>query len=76
MSGPEVFAELLRIRPDIKVILTTAYGQETTLPTVGGQKAWAFIRKPYQLSDLWNLISAACRQKGMSAPAASDLPVS
>ena len=34
MSGPEVFAELRRIRPDIKVIITTAYSQETTVPTV------------------------------------------
>jgi len=76
MSGPEVFAELRRIRPNIKVIITTAYSQETTLPTVGGQQSWAFIRKPYQLHDLWNLIWLACRQKGMSAHAASNLPVS
>jgi two-component system cell cycle sensor histidine kinase/response regulator CckA len=76
MSGPEVFAELRRIRPDIKVIVTTAYGQETTMPTAGGQQSWAFIRKPYQLNDLWNLIWEACRQKGMSAHAASDLPAS
>ena len=67
MSGPEVFEELRRIRPDIKVIITTAYGQETTVPTVGGQQYWAFIRKPYQLNDLWNLISAACRERSMSA---------
>jgi two-component system cell cycle sensor histidine kinase/response regulator CckA len=75
MSGLEVFAELRRIRPDIKVIITTAYGQETTLPTVGVQQSSAFIRKPYQLNDLWNLIWAVCRQKG-SAHAASDLPAS
>jgi CheY-like chemotaxis protein len=56
MSGPEVFAELVRIRPDIKVIVTTAYGRETTLPICGGQQSWAFIRKPYQLNALWSLI--------------------
>jgi PAS domain S-box-containing protein len=67
MSGPEVFAELLQIRPDIKVVVTTAYGQETTLPTVSGQLYWAFIRKPYQLNDLWNLIWPACGPKSMSA---------
>ena len=59
MSGPEVFAELQRIRPDIKVIVTTAYSQETTLP-IGGQQSWAFIRKPYQLNDLMNLLRGAC----------------
>jgi PAS domain S-box-containing protein len=76
MSGLEVFAELRRIRPDIKVIITTAYSQETTVPTIGDQQSWAFIRKPYQLNDLWNLIWLACRQKGMTTHAASDLPVS
>jgi CheY-like chemotaxis protein len=76
MSGPEVFAELRRIRPDIKVIITTAYSQETTVPIGGAQQSWAFIRKPYQLNDLWNLIWLACQQKGMTARAASDLPVS
>ena len=60
LSGPEVFAELRRIRPDVKVILTTAYSQETTMTTVGGQQAWAFIRKPYQLNDLVRLLRDAC----------------
>ncbi len=76
MSGPEVFTELRRMRPDIKIIITTAYSQETSAPTVGGQQSWAFIRKPYQLNDLWNLIWLVCRQKGTTAHAASDLPVS
>ena len=76
MSGPEVFAELRRIQPGIKVIVTTAYGREKALPTLVGQQAWAFIRKPYQLNDLWNLICTACQLKGMSAHAASDLPAS
>jgi CheY-like chemotaxis protein len=67
MSGLEVFAELRRIRRDIKVIITTAYSQETTVPTIGGKQSWAFIRKPYQLNDLWNLIWLTCRQKGMTS---------
>jgi CheY-like chemotaxis protein len=61
MSGLEVFAELRRIRRDIKVIITTAYSQETTVPTIGGKQSWASIRKPYQLNDLWNLIWLTCR---------------
>jgi CheY-like chemotaxis protein len=73
MSGLEVLAELRRIRPDVKVILTTAYGEEAAIAGVGGQ-AWAFIRKPYQLDDLVNLIGAACLQRrGLSDHAASGL---
>ena len=77
MSGPEVFAELRRIRPDVKVILTSAYSQETVLTAFGGQPTWDFVRKPYQLNDLVNLISAACLQKRvMSNLPAAGLPAS
>jgi len=63
LSGPEVFAELRRIRPEVKVILTTAYTEEMAITAVGGQRAWAFIRKPYQFQDLVELISEALAQK-------------
>jgi two-component system cell cycle sensor histidine kinase/response regulator CckA len=62
MKGPEVFAELRRIRPDVKTILTTAYSQEMVSANLGGQQPWAFIRKPYQIRELVNLLWDACRQ--------------
>ncbi len=61
MGGPEVFAEMSRIRPDVKVILTTALSQETVLTTFGGRRAWAFLRKPYRIDDLLRLIREACQ---------------
>lgn len=72
MSGLEVFAELRRIRPDVKVILTTAY-QETAVPAVSGQQAWAFVRKPYQINDLVNPIRAACVEKKGSGRAETNV---
>jgi two-component system, cell cycle sensor histidine kinase and response regulator CckA len=62
MKGHEVFAELRRIRPDIKVIITSAYSQEMALDSLGGQPAWAFIRKPFQIKELVNLLREACRE--------------
>jgi two-component system cell cycle sensor histidine kinase/response regulator CckA len=56
MSGPEVYAELRRIRPEVKVILTTAFSQQTALTAFEGQQAWAYIRKPYQIDHLVSLI--------------------
>ncbi len=56
LSGKEVLAEVRRIRPGIKVILTTAYSQEMTAHALGGQHDWAFIRKPYTISDLAKLL--------------------
>jgi two-component system cell cycle sensor histidine kinase/response regulator CckA len=63
MSGREVLNELRRIRPDVKVILTTAYSQENALSAIGEQRPWSYVRKPYQFSDLLNLLRTACRDK-------------
>ena len=60
ISGPRVFGELRQIRPDVKVILTTAYNRETAIKAIDGQQAWGFIRKPYQLNDLVRLLRGAC----------------
>ena len=60
MRGPEVFTSLQRIRPAVRVIFTTAYSQEAVLSEIRGMPAWAFIRKPYQLSDLTKLLLEAC----------------
>jgi two-component system cell cycle sensor histidine kinase/response regulator CckA len=52
MSGREVFDELLRIGRNVKVILCTAYSQETAVAEFGERKIRAFIRKPYRIDDL------------------------
>jgi PAS domain S-box-containing protein len=60
MSGPDLYLEMQRSRPGVKVVLTTAYSQETASTSFAGQPAWAFIRKPYQIGDLSNLLRKAC----------------
>jgi two-component system cell cycle sensor histidine kinase/response regulator CckA len=70
MSGSEVFAELRRIRPDVKVILTSAYSQGTVLTAVAGQQPWDFVRKPYRLNQVLDLIRDACTKRGVSGRAA------
>jgi CheY-like chemotaxis protein/two-component sensor histidine kinase len=51
-SSREVVAEAAQVRPDIRVILTSAYSQETTKGTVSGPQVRSFIRKPFRLGDL------------------------
>jgi DNA-binding response OmpR family regulator len=51
-SSREVVAEAAQIRPDIRVILTSAYSQEMTKGTVSAPQVRSFIRKPFQLGDL------------------------
>ena len=62
LSGREVLQELRRIRHDVKVILTTAYSQDTALASLSGERPWGFIRKPYRLNELAELLRNACQQ--------------
>jgi two-component system, cell cycle sensor histidine kinase and response regulator CckA len=63
-NGQDVFAELRRMRPDVKVILTSAYSHETILAVVGDLQGSDFIRKPYRLSDLVTLVRKSTAAKG------------
>ena len=51
-SSREVLAEAAKIRPDIRVVLTSAYGQEMFAAATNGPQISSFIRKPFQLADL------------------------
>jgi CheY-like chemotaxis protein len=55
MSGAEVLGELRRMRPDIKIVLTTAYGRDRALAEVG-ERNLSSIRKPYHITDHTALI--------------------
>jgi CheY-like chemotaxis protein len=56
MTGREVLEELRRIRPDVRVIVTTAYSQDSALKAMGDQQSWLYIRKPYRLSEVTDLV--------------------
>ena len=57
-SSREIFEEAQRLRPDLKMIVTSAYGKETVDATFG-RRVQYFIRKPFQLGDLVNLLRDA-----------------
>jgi CheY-like chemotaxis protein len=56
MSGPEVLAELRKVRPEVKVILTTAYGRDRALAAMGDEQSYPYVRKPYKINDLTTLL--------------------
>jgi PAS domain S-box-containing protein len=51
-SSHEVVTEAANAKPNIRVILTSAYSQEMTKGTVSAPQVRSFIRKPFQLGDL------------------------
>jgi CheY-like chemotaxis protein len=52
MDGLETFRELRRIRPDVRVILSSGYGKEAATEQFSGQGLAGFLQKPYKLSTL------------------------
>jgi PAS domain S-box-containing protein len=52
----DVFEYAQRLRPQLKIILTSAYDRETVWASFAGLNATHFIRKPFQLSDLVSVL--------------------
>jgi CheY-like chemotaxis protein len=51
-SSREIVAEAANVRPDVKVILTSAYSQEMIAGTRSPPQIRSFIRKPFEFADL------------------------
>jgi two-component system cell cycle sensor histidine kinase/response regulator CckA len=69
MSGQDLLAELKRIRPDVKIILTTAYGADFAFSTSGTLQPWSYLRKPYQFREVISLLRVACLDRQRKATA-------
>lgn len=59
MSSREVLEEALNIRPDLKAILTSAYSKESVDASFVGLQVGGFVRKPFQIVDLMQLLQEA-----------------
>ncbi len=57
VSSREILEEARRSRPGLKVIVTSAYGEETVIAMFAGLGFERFIRKPFPLGDLVQLVS-------------------
>ena len=51
-ASQEVIAEAVQVRPSIKIILTSAYSEETARMVLNGPQIGGFIRKPFQFEQL------------------------
>jgi PAS domain S-box-containing protein len=67
-SSLEVFEELQRTRPGVKVILTSAYGREGVPGSLRALRHESFIRKPYHLSELVSVVRSALLPVNANAP--------
>jgi DNA-binding NarL/FixJ family response regulator len=51
-GGGQVFEELRRMKPDVKVLLASGYGEEEALRRFGKALPGGFIHKPHDLQAL------------------------
>ena len=51
-----MFYKIQKTRPDLRVIVTSAYSKETVDTFFTGLRIDHFIRKPFQLADLVSLL--------------------
>jgi CheY-like chemotaxis protein len=52
MSGAEVLPELRKIRPAVRVMLSSGYSEAESMKLFEGQQVTAFLQKPFTLSTL------------------------
>jgi PAS domain S-box-containing protein len=55
----QVLAEAVQVRPNIKIILTSAYGEETARMVLNGPSINGFVRKPFQFGHLVRTLRSA-----------------
>jgi CheY-like chemotaxis protein len=52
MDGEETFRELRRIKPDVRVVLSSGYNEQEVSRKFLGKGLAGFIQKPYKLTEL------------------------
>jgi DNA-binding NtrC family response regulator len=58
-SSREVLEAAANVRPDIKVILTSAYSQEMIDGSMWAPQICSFIRKPFQFGELLTILRSS-----------------
>jgi CheY-like chemotaxis protein len=56
-SSRDVAAEARRIRPDVRVVLATAYSPKMVAESFAQVPLEAYLRKPYRIDDLVRMLS-------------------
>jgi two-component system, cell cycle sensor histidine kinase and response regulator CckA len=62
MSGEETAAQLLRIRPDVPIILSSGYGDGEVESRFAARGLAGFLKKPYEPRELIEAIQRALEQ--------------
>jgi two-component system, cell cycle sensor histidine kinase and response regulator CckA len=64
MDGEEAFREMRRIRPDVKVILSSGYNEQEVTRKFIGKGLAGFIQKPYKMQELMDRLTVVLNDHG------------
>ena len=63
-TGRVVLEELQRIEPELKVIVSSAYGQEHVQSLLNGLRTSGYIQKPYRLAQVETVLQECFAETG------------
>ena len=66
MDGAETLARLLRIKPSLKVILSSGFSQAEAEESFRYSSVIDYLQKPYRMSELARVVEKALPQAGPS----------
>jgi CheY-like chemotaxis protein len=69
MSGRECFRALKEIDPQVKAILSTGYDHNLAVQEILDEGMHGFVQKPYELSQLSQVVAQALRSPSREGPA-------
>ena len=61
MDGHEVWRHIRRIRPDMKIVISSGYDEVEAMRQFAEEPALHFLKKPYTASSLVRKLRAAIR---------------
>jgi PAS domain S-box-containing protein len=56
MSGEEILPELRKIRPEVKVLVSSGYSEAEAMAMFQGQQVYGFIQKPYTADRIADMV--------------------
>jgi two-component system cell cycle sensor histidine kinase/response regulator CckA len=67
MSGERALREMRRIRPDLRVVVSSGYGEAEAARRFAGLEVSGFLQKPYTASQLVDRIKDVTADAGRKA---------